>query len=233
MLSGGGKMVGKPWSELPCHAQFIDNDHFRMCLQIRLGIVEVPAGTTCQLTKAGGEERCLHAIAAPCEHPHLCKIGPARLRPHRAVMVAAKRTLERAGGEVDLERAVPSLYRFEPDGKVREAILDAVVITPGCLSCTMLDVTIRCPHSVRNGGGGASPDTEPAVASRDGETEKLLRYGPTVTPLSLETYGRMGARSMQGLRRLADSVATTGFCSRMWTGASLLAELRSEVERAL
>eukprot|EP00973_Karenia_brevis_P085157 11819358-Karenia_brevis.AAC.1 len=85
MLSAGGKMVGKLWSELPRGtAQFIDNDHFRMCFQIRLGTVEVPAGTTCQLTKAGGEEGCLHAVTAPCEHPHVCKVGPARLRPHRA-----------------------------------------------------------------------------------------------------------------------------------------------------
>eukprot|EP00973_Karenia_brevis_P083347 11559459-Karenia_brevis.AAC.1 len=46
MLSSGGQMVGKLWSEVPrCSSDWFDNDHFRASLQIRLGIVKVPAGT--------------------------------------------------------------------------------------------------------------------------------------------------------------------------------------------
>ena len=49
MLSAGGHMVGKFWSELPCLvSHFMDNDHFRMSLQIRLALVVMPPGAVCQ-----------------------------------------------------------------------------------------------------------------------------------------------------------------------------------------
>ena len=73
---------------------------------------------------------------------------PARQRPHRAVNVCLKQVTS-AGAEVDLERVVPSLYHVGSDGRVVEAILDAIVITPGCVNSVPLDVTIRCPHSER------------------------------------------------------------------------------------
>ena len=112
MLSSGGPMVGKTWSDIPNNnTQHMDNDHLRMALQLRLGLVAVPAGTTCQITKRGtdDEDKCLHAITMPCVHPHVCKAGLARLRPHRAVMLTLKQALRRAGAEVDLERALPYL----------------------------------------------------------------------------------------------------------------------------
>eukprot|EP00973_Karenia_brevis_P035054 4834327-Karenia_brevis.AAC.1 len=60
-------------------------------------MVKAPVGTTCQMSKkADAEDKCLHAVANPVVHPHTCKVGPARLRPHRAVMVSVKKTLERA-----------------------------------------------------------------------------------------------------------------------------------------
>eukprot|EP00973_Karenia_brevis_P007223 980341-Karenia_brevis.AAC.1 len=61
-------------------------------------------------------------------------------------MVSVKKTLERAGADVDIERALPYLYTEQPDGKVVEAVLDVVVTSPGCFATTPLDVTIRCPH---------------------------------------------------------------------------------------
>jgi len=108
MLSAGGFMTGKLWTDMPRNSsEMLENDHLRMSLQLRLGIVEVPAGTLCQMPKANSDEGCLHDVATPWVHPHVCKCGPARLRPHRAVMVALKRTLEKAGVEADLERSGP------------------------------------------------------------------------------------------------------------------------------
>ena len=78
----------------------------------------------------------------------LCKLGPARLRPHRSTMVALAKSCEREGSFVDLERAIPALYRIGSDGKVKEAILDVVVQTPSCYTSHAIDVTICCPHGV-------------------------------------------------------------------------------------
>eukprot|EP00973_Karenia_brevis_P032506 4483446-Karenia_brevis.AAC.1 len=83
MLSSGGRMVGKLWTEMPSYSgHWFDNDHFRMSLQLRLGMVTVPDGAVCQITKNSGD-KCLHTLTEPLVHPHVCKMGPARLRPHR------------------------------------------------------------------------------------------------------------------------------------------------------
>eukprot|EP00973_Karenia_brevis_P030675 4229119-Karenia_brevis.AAC.1 len=76
------------------------------------------------MAKRGDEERCLEEIGDPPMHPHKCKAGSARLRRHRAIMITLKKYLVRFGAEADLERALPYLFRMEPDGKVKEAILD-------------------------------------------------------------------------------------------------------------
>ena len=49
-----------------------------------------------------------------------------------AFLVSLKKFVERAGAEVDLKRAILALYRMDSDGKVTEAIMDAVVLPPGC-----------------------------------------------------------------------------------------------------
>eukprot|EP00973_Karenia_brevis_P094153 12421048-Karenia_brevis.AAC.1 len=103
------------WSEIPKYSSdWFDNDHFKTSLQLRLGMVKVPAGTLCQVTKNNGD-KCLHSVQDPLVHPHVCKMGPARLRPHRAVMVALQKVCERGGAQVDLERAIPALYRIADD----------------------------------------------------------------------------------------------------------------------
>ena len=231
-------MVGKFWSELPrLVSHFMDNDHFRMSLQIRLALVVMPQGAVCQISKASDvDDKCLTAMTDQCIHPHLCKRGPARLRPHRAVMVGLKNILVRAGAEVDLERAIPSLYRIDTEGKVTEAILDAVVITPGCSSSTPLDVTIRCPHAQRYNNEAATTmkaSVTPSVAAREGENDKHARYGPSVLPVALETYGRMGRTSLQAVNQLANQVVAASASSRFHCGSDFVAALRCELERAL
>jgi len=120
MLSSGGPMVGKVWSEVPrILANFMDNDHFRTALQLRLAILEAPPGSMCQTAKINDtDDKCLKDLSNPCTRPHLCKLGPARQRPHRALMMSMKRVLERAGASVDLERAIPALYRINSEEKL-------------------------------------------------------------------------------------------------------------------
>ena len=120
MLSSGGPMVGKVWSEVPrILVSFMDNDHFHTALQLRLALLEAPPGSMCQIAKINDtDDKCLKDISNPCSHPHLCKLGPARQRPHRALMMSMKRVLERAGASVDLEQAISALYRINSEGKL-------------------------------------------------------------------------------------------------------------------
>ena len=88
-LSSGGKHAGKVWSCLPRFAsQCLDNDHFRMGLRLRLGLVRAPDNAVCQIPcAADAGDLCLNKFNDPVIHPHVCKCGPARLRPHRFVQV--------------------------------------------------------------------------------------------------------------------------------------------------
>eukprot|EP00973_Karenia_brevis_P033661 4641930-Karenia_brevis.AAC.1 len=64
--------------------------------------------------------------------------------------------------------------------------------------------------------------------------EKCNRYDASVTPLALETYGRMGVASMSGLRRFSSTVSAhavkSGFLRQP---RGLLAALRLDIERTL
>ena len=206
LISSGGCGVGKFWSTVPSHpAQHMDNDHFKMSAAIRLGIVEVPRGAVCQIEKAtknGCDDKCLQSIRMPLTHPHLCRVGPARLRPHNAIRDKLAHLLHRAGARCDKERAVPDLYRVDPDsGRVTEAILDVVSSFPGGISQTLLDVTVRCPHA----GRYEKADSRCGDAAAGGEWDKQERYGDCVSPVAFETYGRLGAVSVRHLQSLASS----------------------------
>ena len=232
MLSSGGHMVGKFWSEVPRFvSNFMDNDHFRMAAQLRLALVVIPQGSLCQIAKkSDADDKCLAEMSDPCIHPHLCKRGPARQRPHRALMVSLKRVLERAGAEVDLERSIPALYRIDTEGKVTEAILDAVIITPGCFGTVPVDVTIRCPHAQRT---TTRASETPSVAAGEGDKDKHTRYGSSVLPLALETYGRMGRKSMQSVNQLANQTVAASIGSKFHRGSDFIAMLRCDLEQRL
>ena len=235
MLSSGGKHAGKSWSHPPRFAaQCLDNDHMRMAFLLRLGMVQVPEGSVCHVPRAGSSgELCLTQLSSPLEHPHLCKCGPARLRPHRSLQVRYRELLAKAGCFADLERAVPCLYRIDSDNVVTEAILDVVVSLPGGLGSDYIDVTVRCPHSVRNAQGARVAALQPSVAAADGELEKLTRYGSAVTPLSFETYGRLGVGSQQSLLTMAHRVASMSIHLGRRRGSDMYAEWRLELERVL
>ena len=154
------------------------------------------------------------------------------MRPHRSLLETLLHLFVKSGCFADAERAVPSLYRISHEGEVTEAILDVVMSFPGGLMSFFFDVTVRCPHSVRNAQGGRAAATRASVAAADGELEKLTRYGSQVSAVSFETYGRLGAVSQANLRHAADIAASRGG-TRGRSGAELYAQWRLALERSL
>jgi len=228
-LSAGGNHTGKLWTSVPqSAAAFFDNDHFRMAVQLRLGCVTAPESSVCKIANTAGEE-CLQRLTTPVTHPHLCKYGPARLRPHGSLIAGLKHQLLKVGAQVDVERAVPFLYRVGTDGKVQEAILDIVTSFPGGLHQEWMDITIRCPHAERY----EKASVQAGAASSDGELEKYERYGQEVTTVSYETYGRLGRDSQIGLRQLAHAASLHSVRARGVTAGQLYARWRLELERIL
>eukprot|EP00959_Pyramimonas_sp_CCMP1952_P461103 9481044-Pyramimonas_sp.AAC.1 len=72
-----------------------------------------------------------HRLDPTLQHPQLCKQGPARMRPHRALAAALARLLRECRAEIDIGRTVPELIRVLPNRAVQEAVLDLVVTFPG------------------------------------------------------------------------------------------------------
>ena len=208
----------------------MDNDHFKIAALLRIGAIDVPEGAVCQIKKKNEQEECLHELTSPLVHPLLCKYGPARLRPHRSLCHALARLLRRAGGHVDIERAVPQLYTVEQEGsKITEAILDVVTSHPGGLNKSYVDISIRAPHAQRY----KHTDRSPGVAAKGGESDKLSRYGADVLPLCFEPYGRLGPESITALRSLS-LAGTTWFNNAHCTSARRLYSMwRAELERCL
>ena len=159
-------------------------------------------------------------------HPHLCKCGPARLRPHRALATVLAKEGERGGAHVNLEHACPQVYETHDDGRVLEAILDVVMHFPGGPSQRMIDVTVRCPHaSIYNDCNLIS-----GVAANAGVQGKLVRYRYSVLALWFETYGCLAGESIRLLRKIPSDFVRAD--SRAGSGVHYY-RLRWSLERAL
>ena len=61
-------------------------------------------------------------------------------------------------------------YKVDDKGAILEAILDVVLMAPGCLVQSFFDETIRCPHAARVDHGVRSTASTPGVAALGGET---------------------------------------------------------------
>ncbi len=152
-------------------------------------------------------------------HLHSCQVGTSRFRPHRALLMRLGKLLKAAGAHVDVERACPELYSLSPSPparhpqgnavqsqQLREAILDVVAIFSGATQHYKIDVTVRSAFQETC----SNSNMVPASAASLGEQAKLTRYGPTVLPLSFETLGRLGYKSMEALDLLRSDAALWG-----------------------
>lgn len=228
-LSAGGLGTGKFFSIVPFRPNlFAANAHSRMIVLLRLGVVSVPDGSVCCMPKSDTKvgDFCLEPLSLPVTHPHLCKCGPARLRPHRALSTVIANDAKRAGGHVNIERACPQLYETNDSGNIVEAILDVVFHFPGGPAQRMIDITIRCPHAAQY----RDCDTVAGVAAASGVKDTLDRYGPAVACVAFETYGRVAKSSTNHLRSIAFDF--TKEFSRAGPGV-VYNRLRWSLERAL
>ena len=160
-------------------------------------------------------------------HVWHCQTGVARLRIHNAIAGTAANDLRAAGGHVDVERAMPAMAKFLPDGTVEEAIMDVTAWWPGALEWYGVDVTVRYAGATRYSGA----PRRAGQAANAAEREKHRRYGRDVLPLAFEAGGRLGPASMRALQRLADAAAASsgGLLNR----TALLAKWRRHLEGAL
>ena len=181
----------------------MDNEHFQIALNMRLGTMEAAPGAVCLVPKASDvsctPELCLCKLDSRLVHPLLCKAGPARYRRHRAVEETFGRLVRDSGAHVDLERACPELYRKGADGHVTEAIMDVVYHLPGGPWQRKIDVTIRCPFAALEGNTRSTP----GIAATKGEENKRYRYGESVLCIAFESFGRLGQKSISNMKMMA------------------------------
>ena len=155
-----------------------------------------------------------------------CAAGPARLRPHTSVLTALAEVLRAARGNVDVERALPSVRVTSGVGVLEEAVMDVTAWWPGDAAWYAVDVTIRHPGAARYGAAGRRA----GVAAQMAEREKHRRYGPEVIPLAFESGGRLGDEGAAGLEQLA-AVAAASEC--ITTSRGLVTRWRQRLEAAL
>lgn len=229
MLSAGGPGVGQVWTA--CHTSPCDllpNAHWVVATLERLGVELARPGATCQLLKKDDEEeKCGALLQEEQHHPHVCKAGKVTMRGHRQLASALARLIRQAGGEADIERYCPELYKVDErseQGAMRLAIMDVVAHFPGTWKQYNIDITIRCPHAERY----ERTVVKPAVAAKAGEKEKFKHYGNAVMPVSFETYGRLGARGIEALDRLIAVAAYT-----RGTSPGARTRWRAQLERAV
>ena len=150
ILSAGGQCTGLTWTALPdTGAKAMPDEHWRICIAERLGLLRCPAGIPCGLPRARGRGRCGRIMDQGLRHVWHCKTGAARLRIHRGIQMTLVRELRQAGGHVDVERTMPSMAIIHEDGTIEESIMDLMVWWPGSMAWYGLDVTVRYAGSSR------------------------------------------------------------------------------------
>ena len=149
------------------------------------------------------------------------------MRPHRALAATLAAKLRAGGAEVDLERTVVELAKYDAEGRVTEAILDLYVVFPGAVAPFYIDVTIRCPRAERY----AQAWRRPGAAATAAVKQKEARYGPRVITVAMESYGRIAVESVAGLEFLA-ARAGEGMRDR-WAAPRLLPAWKASLEHAV
>ena len=203
LLSKGGDQVGMTWTGLPDPGgKHLPDGHWRVVTLERIGLLEAPAGATCGLPRRKGRQGCCGAgLDRNLRHLWHCRTNVARLRIHNALAGTLGQELRAAGGNVDLERAVPELSRRSRCGQIEVAILDVITWFPAGTEWFPVDVTVRYAGATRYVGAERTAGT----AAKRGEQEKFKKYGAGVGPLAFEQGGRLGPAGKATLDRLAEA----------------------------
>ncbi|CAK0859372.1 unnamed protein product, partial [Prorocentrum cordatum] len=223
-----GAGAGALWIQMPsAPAEWFPSSFFRAASLRRLGAVGAPRGATCRIPRRGqdGTEVRGQPMDTILSHQQLCKQGPARMRPRRALSHALAQVLRACRAEVDIERVVPELVRVGDTGVVKEAVMDLAATFPRGVQPLYIDVAIRCPHAARY----AQAATTPGQAAAAAVAEKRNRYGTDVMPVVFETYWIIAPETARSLELIA---AHAGCCLRDALAAPrLVPKWRATLER--
>ena len=154
---------------------------------------------------------CRACLTSNPDHFLICKKGGCVNRIHKA-SAQLLACFCREAGEVVVPEFVRTKRTPRTEGvcsleqsQLEQGILDVVASHPVDSTEFLLDATIRHPMSVRY---KLAPSV-PGLAAISGENDKQLRYpasgGRSVTPCSLETWGRLGP----SLTRFLDSLSAS------------------------
>ena len=206
MLASGGRGAGALWLAMPdCASDLFGTSHFSMATLLRLNAFRPPRAAVCQLASrvVGAEEceggrQCGRALGAHGAHALRCKLGPARMRPHRQLAAVLARELRDVGAEVDMERVVPELAQQV----VAAAAAAAGPTRPGGdVDVEGLEGALGCPG---RGDGAAAVASAPeplgsppwTAVSFGGRLGRAARRGPPgrVPHLAVERVARVVAR---------------------------------------
>lgn len=223
LLACGGLGTGSTWAAAPvAHNRLLPNLHFRLATCMRLGTLRPPPMSKCCLPRRG--RPCGAQLDPRLLHIAVCVSGTARQRRHRAIQRTLGAELEAAGGCVDYERCVGKLGAAGGDGS--DCRMDITCWFPGVGNWHLIDVTVRSPGAARVAGAAEVP----GAAGAAGEREKLSRYGPEVSAVAFETYGRLPDASISVLLQLAGEAAAA---NPAVSARALYGRWRQRLEREL
>lgn len=187
------------------------NAEWIMAIRYRLGLVQYPDGSLCQLEFCKDERLCgkdftdVHAVS--------CRAGLGISRLHNGLLQVLFAACNDAGLHTRKEQVVPhwsslndsatQSSRLRSRCRYVEAILD-VTAQNAVGECYYIDVTVRNPDvkryqtpRARLADGTAA--SVPGFACRVAEDDKIGRYpgvgGAHVIPVAAKTYGRISERA--------------------------------------
>ena len=239
MLASGGRGAGALWLAMPDRASdLFGASHFRMATLLRLNAFRPPRAAACQLAGRGDHEggdaegrQCGRMMGARGAHALLCKLGPARMRPHRQLAAVLARELRDVGAEVDLERVVPELAQRVVSGA--PAVPAPAGADGGGAVASGAHGAQGCPDAGRGAAPGGSSGPGGAQGSpwadgrpREGADGAGAGTGGTRADSCVDPLPGAGARGVQCPGDVPDAimdlvVAFPGSLAQVWVDVSI------------
>ena len=180
------------------------DDEWEGTLRRRIGLP--PAGPIqphgmrlCQNWNASKSEMCAEPLDHGGCHAAICPCGPLTNFCHDGLCDRWCDVLEETDLCTRRELYVPSLSTPK-----LEAWLDVGTFGPGVLGQQLFDITVRHPGAARYADAAAGTD---GATAEQGERDKTQRYGPSVTALVHESWGRLNDAAEGLLAAAAETAA--------------------------
>ena len=146
---------------------------------MRLGSLQAHPDAKCALkSKATRGRPCGRGLDRGLRHIWHCRTAAARLRVHNAIARTLALLLQQAGGNVDLERAVPAMAKEGSNGRITDAILDVTCWFPGRIEWFAIDVIVpsRDPSVTSGRLGGKVKLRQLAKRRKPGGTARTCSH---------------------------------------------------------